>query len=219
MENTQEVFVDELDEDPPISSQKKVVVSYAFSNVKDKEGKDTLLPMIKIRGSYPDWDACDRRIRTLDNASKDPKNIPLLKTEVGKWIGLYPYEDLYSNTDIDVEYKNDIMNEAMKGLKEAEKRSEDKFQERLKEQTAKTTFDGTKEGQEILLGEKENVYSVYSRYSQFKEEYESYRRKLEEVLGLYTAAKEKLFSEYTEEERTEAINKITETVSSLQLKS
>ncbi len=212
------VYVDELDEDPVISSQKKVVISYAFSNVKDKNGNDKLLPIVKIRGSYPDWDACDRRIRTLDEVSRDPKAIPLMKTEVGKWIGLFPYDELYANTDIDIEYKDRIMNEAMKGLREAEKRSEEKFQERLKEQKTKAMEDGTKEGQAKLLNEKENVYSVYARYSQFKEEYETYKKKLAEVLELYTAAKEKLFTEYTEEERNNAMNKVTDTLKTLELK-
>ncbi len=208
MSNTEKIValdIDELDEDPVISTQKYLVLSYAFSEKEDRTGEK--LPMIKVRGSYSSLEECDKRIKKLDQYSRDPKCIPLLKTEVGKWVGLYPYEDLYKNENIDIEYKEKFMNEAMKGLRESHERANDKFMDRVKKDVEEIKTNSTKEGQEKLNAQKEHPVSVINRYQTYEHQVKVLRAKLEESEKNMKDAEEKLKT-YTKEEIDEAYDTI-----------
>lgn len=205
--NIKELDIDNLPEDPVIPNQKCVVISYAFSSELDRNGHR--LPMIKIRGSYPDWESCDKRIKRLDGISDDVKTIPMIKTEVGKWVGLYPYEELYKNNQIDIEYKESFMNQAMKGLREAQEKNEDQFFDRVKKDTEIIKKNGTKEGQEKLASEREHPLAVYNRYETFKHSVEVLREKLQEAEENMKKAEEKL-QEYSKEEIEEVQKQIKE---------
>ncbi len=197
---------DELDEDPVISGQNYMVISYAFSEKKDRTGN--LLPMIKVRGSYSSLPECDKRIKKLDKASGDPKCIPIIKTEVGKWIGLYPYEELYKNENIDVEYKEEFMNEAMRGLRESQERASDKFMDRVKKDVETIKKDATKEGQDRLASEREHVLSVINRFQTYEHQRGVMKAKMEEAQRIMDEAEQKLKEEYTKEEIEEAQSKL-----------
>lgn len=202
-----ELDIDVLPEDPVIPNQKCVVLSYAFSSELDRNGHR--LPMIKIRGSYPDWESCDKRIKRLDGISDDVKSIPMIKTEVGKWVGLYPYEELYKNNQIDIEYKESFMNEAMGGLRQAQEKNEDQFFDRVKKDTEIIKKNGTKEGQEKLASEKEHPLSVYSRYETFKHSVDVLKEKLKEAEENMRKTEEKL-KEYSTEEIEEVQRQLKE---------
>lgn len=200
-------YIDELPEDPVIPNQKYVVLSYAFSKHLDRNGHR--LPMIKIRGSYPDLQGCDKRIKRLDDVSEDIKTIPLMKTEVGKWIGLYDPEELYKNNDIDIEYKEDFMNQAMRGLREAQEKSDVQFFNRVKKDVEKTKKSGTKEGQEELAEQKEHPISVFSRFKTFEHTVEVLTKKLEEATNNMKKAEEDM-AQFTEEEIENAKKEVME---------
>lgn len=210
-EKTVTLDIDELDEDPVISSQKYVVLSYTFSEDPDRTGNR--LPMIKVRGSYSSLDDCDKRIKKLDQYSRDPKCIPILKTEVGKWVGLYSYEELYKNENIDVEYKEKFMNEAMKGLRESQERATDNFMDRVKKDVEEIKSNSTKEGQEKLNAQKEHPVSVINRYQTYEHQLKVLKAKMEEAQRIMDEAEAKLKT-YTKEEIDEAYQTIKNAIAS-----
>jgi hypothetical protein len=199
--------VDELDEDPIIPSQQFVVLSYAFSEQKDRNGNN--IPLLKIRGSYRTLEECDKRIKTLDNVSKDPQGIALMKAEVGKWLGLYSYEELQKNSDVDLEYKSEFLNEAMKGLRDSERLSNEKFFDRVKTEVEQIKSDSTQEGQLKLSEEREHPISVFNRFKTFEHSYQVLQEKMKEVQEKMESAKEKL-KDYSQEEIEVARAKIAE---------
>ena len=207
-EEEYEYVYDELDEDPVIQNQQYMVLSYAFSKNPDRNGN--ILPMIKVRGSYRTLEECDKRIKVLDEVSKDPPSIALLKTEVGKWIGLYSFEELQKNTDIDVEYKDEFMNKAMKDLRDGERRANERFYERIKRDTEKVVSDASVEGQQRLNSEREHPISVYNRLKTFENNVGVLKEKLAFAQAELQKTQDKLKNEYSEEEIKEAHEKVKE---------
>lgn len=176
---TKSIDLDDLPEDPVINNQKYVVISYAFSEDLDRNGHR--LPLLKIRGSYADIEGCNKRIKRLDQESDDVKSIPLLITEVGKWIGLFDHSELYKNDEIDIQYRDETMNTTMKGLRESALQNKKKFLERVENEKKELEYYGTKEGQAELSEKKEHPISVYQRHEQFSHTVEVLREKLKEA--------------------------------------
>ena len=198
---TKTVDLDDLPEDPIITSQKYVVISYAFSEDVDRNGNR--LPLLKIRGSYPTIDACNKRIKRLDDESEDVKSIPLLITEVGKWIGLFDHSELYKNDEIDIQYRDEQMNSTMKGLRESSMQNKQKFLKRVDDERKELEYYGSKEGQEELAEKKEHPLSVIQRQEHFSHSVEVLREKLKESEEKLEEAIKKLAT-YSEEEIQEA---------------
>jgi hypothetical protein len=203
-----QISVDLLEEDPIIPSQQYCVVSYAFSSDTDKTGQK--LPIFKIRGSYRSLEECQKRTTKLLDI--DPECIPILTTEVGKWMGLFPIEELQKNTDIDVHYRDSRMQEVMDGLRKSTENAANDFWNRVQNDVKKA--EAKKEGKVVedstQQPERENAISVYGRHAHYCEEVVQLQNKLATAEKYKEEAYQLLITEYSEEEIKEAKEKVNE---------
>lgn len=200
-------MADYLDEDDVISNQKYAVLSYVLpstnQSVKAKgkklEGFET--PMIKFRGAFSSIEECNRRIKKLQNTDT---YFHMFVIEVGKWGGLLTPEEIDKNDNVQTVYKNEQMNEFMKGYREQKDKADEHYHERKRLMREKAEADGSKEGQALLAGEKENPLSIKKRLEDSKQFLEELKKQIEEVNDVHNKATEAL-KNYTEEEIEQAI--------------
>lgn len=191
-------MTDYLDEDPVIQQQQYVVLSYAFSNQKTPRGD--YLPIVKIRGSYKTLEECDKRIKVLADKTKDPETIAILKAEVGKWLGLYTYEELQKQDEIEVQYRNEELNEIMKGIRQSSSDQHSEFYDRLKTEREELKKNASAEGQRELNEKKEHPVSVYHRIINNQHTIGVLEAKLKEARESVEKDEELLGTQYTDEE-------------------
>jgi uncharacterized protein YeaC (DUF1315 family) len=192
-------MADYLDEDPVIQSQRFAVLSYVIPNEEDPKGKGLMsnaTPMIKIRGSYPTITDCESRIKKLQ---KIDEVFNMYVVEIGKWGSLLTQEQVENNDEVEVVYREEFMNELIKGRKEQKENKDKAFQKRKDELKTRAEQEGTKEGQQKLLAQRENPVSVRDRLEKAQAMVKTLTEDLKEWTDVYEKAKEK-FAEYTQEE-------------------
>lgn len=203
---------DYLDEDPIISSQPFVLLSFATipQNMKDKIIKDladkhhmTVSKLnqviadyekeenpkraIKVRGSG-DADFIKRRYRELHELDE---YFHILQGEVGKWMPFAQRIDSIENQ----QYSERQMNELIKGQKENIVQSRIHYQKRADELFEKAVREGTLEGQAELAKTEETIQSLDAKVQANKEhltrlteEMAKLQKEANELDGKYQAA-------------------------------
>lgn len=184
--------VDYLEEDPVIQNQKYFVLSYFLPKPEDK-----LNTIIKVRGSYSSTEECKRRIVKLQ---KTDTYCNMYVCEVGKWGELKTDEELENQEDVDVNYKNESLQEFMKAYRKNRDESEELFNKHKEEKLAKARYDGTKEGQAELASKKEKSFVVEGRISDNKQKVKDLMKDIEELNKQIEEDEYKLKNNYTEEE-------------------
>ena len=95
---------DYLDEDPVISNQKFFILSYILP---ESDKNELSHPVVKMRGSYSTIEDCEKRIEKLKNVDKYNN---MFICEVGKYGALLPASEFENNEDIDVKYREAMLN-------------------------------------------------------------------------------------------------------------
>jgi Family of unknown function (DUF5832) len=159
---------DLLTEDPVIHSQQYAIISYILP---DKTRNELDAPLLKFRGAYRSIDECKKKAEKLDQ--EDTRNgikIPINMIATGMWGRLETDEELQKNKEVDIEYKNQQMNEMMKGYRQQQEKADIDFEERREYRRRQLAFDGTKEGQKYLSELKEHNLSIVDKISKTKED-------------------------------------------------
>lgn len=183
---------DYLEEDPEIYNQKYFLLSYLLP----EDNNDLEFPVIKIRGSYRTEEECKKRLEKLNNL--DNKHNKIIG-EVGKFGSLLPFKELHKNEDIDIQYRSASLNDFMKKYDENRERADKEFEIRKQQMVKKATFEGSKEGQEILSSQKEEPFVIKERIKMMENVSSELKQKLRESLEILQDSTEKL-KEFTEEE-------------------
>ena len=185
---------DYLDEDPVINSQKFFILSYILpENNKNELG----YPVIKIRGSYSTQEECEKRIERLKNIDKYNN---MYICEVGKYGSLLPISELENNDEIDIQYREALLNTMVKEYRENKDKTDIEFEKRKEFLKKRAEYEGSIKGQEELKSQKENPVSVKSRISNMKAHYEDLDKRIKEVSEIIQLSEEQLSKNYTEEE-------------------
>lgn len=159
---------DLLTEDPVIHSQQYAIISYILP---DKTTNELDAPLLKFRGAYRSIDECKKKAENLDREdSRNGINIPINMIATGMWGRLETQEELQKNKEVDIEYKNEQMNEMMKGYKLQQEKINDDFDARREYRRKQLEFDGTKEGQKYLSELKEHNLSILDKITKAKED-------------------------------------------------
>lgn len=195
-------MVDYLDEDAVISSQKFCIISYVLPppDPKGKSASGSHTPMIKVRGTASSIEECEARIKRLQQVDK---YFHIYVLETGKWSALLTDEQL-KQKDLEVVYRDEQIQNFMKGYKEQKDKSDKHYQERKELMKQQATLDGTKEGQQKLSEIKENPLSVKNRMEESLKVVKKLQKDLYEFQDMYEDAKNKLET-YSEEEMQNAL--------------
>lgn len=189
-----EITVDELDEDPIISTQKFLVMSYLLPDPKSNKLQT---PMVKIRGAYENVEACEKRAEYLQKI--DP-HFDIIHAEMGKWLGLFPREELMKNDDINVKYREHMLNTMMGDYKQNRREANINFENRKRAMLEKAKHEGTVEGQIELAGKREEPIALATRISNYKIHIQELQDKIKETEEMLEAAQRKRETEYQPEE-------------------
>lgn len=186
---------DLLDEDPVINNQKFFVMSYILP---DNNSNELKFPIIKVRGSYSTQDDCLKRIEKLKNIDKYHD---IFICEVGKYGSLLPKEEYEKLDDVDVQYREAILNTMVKEYKENKDKSDLEFENRKEFLRKRAEYEGTVKGQEELSTNKESVNSVKERISAYTKQKKDMEERLLEIAEILELSKEQLEKNYTLEEK------------------
>jgi DNA-binding PadR family transcriptional regulator len=189
---------DFLDEDPVISNQKFFVMSY----ILPESGKNELShPIIKVRGSYSAIEDCEKRIEKLKNLDKYNN---MFICEVGKYGALLHESEFQNNDEIDVKYREAMLNTLVKEYKENKDKTDQEFEKRKEFLKKRAEYEGTIKGQEELKSKKENPVSIKARITNMTEHYTDLQNRLKEIQEIINISQEQLDKNYTQEEIEEA---------------
>lgn len=183
---------DYLDEDPVINQQKFFVLSYILPS-----GKNELKsPIIKVRGSYPSQEECEKRIEKLKNIDKINN---MYMCEVGKYGALIEEEELEKNNEIDVKYREAILNDMVKEYKENSEKKDQEFEDRKKFLKEKAEYEASVKGQQDINQKREHPVSVKHRIESMIAQEKEFTEKLNNVREILKISQEQI-NNYTEEE-------------------
>jgi len=183
---------DYLDEDAELPMQKYFVLSYLLPDKKN----ELEVPMIKVRGSYKTIDDCNSRIDTLKPVDTYHN---MYISEVGKWGGLFDEDTIKKMDNVDIQYREERLNEMMHKYKENKDKNDVEFEKRTRLMKEKAVFDGTKEGQEILAAQRENPISVKTRLISVTNQLVELNERVKELEDLKASTQE-AFDNLTDEE-------------------
>lgn len=188
---------DYLDEDPVINNQKFFVMSYILPEPKKNE---LTFPIIKIRGSYSTQEDCMKRIEKLKNIDKYND---LFICEVGKYGSLLPKEEYSKLDEVDIQYREALLNTMVKEYKENKDLADVEFEKRKDFLKKRAEYEGTVKGQEELSKQKESPKSVKERIDAYTRQSAEMTQRLKEINQILELSKEQLEKNYTPEELQE----------------
>lgn len=188
---------DYLDEDPVINNQKFFVMSYILPEPKKNE---LTFPIIKIRGSYSTQEDCMKRIEKLKNIDKYND---LFICEVGKYGSLLPKEEYSKLDEVDIQYREALLNTMVKEYKENKDLADTEFEKRKDFLKKRAEYEGTVKGQEELAKQKESPRSVKERIDAYTKQSAEMTERLKEINQILELSKEQLEKNYTPEELQE----------------
>lgn len=188
---------DYLDEDPVINNQKFFVMSYILPEPKKNE---LTFPIIKIRGSYSTQEDCMKRIEKLKNIDKYND---LFICEVGKYGSLLPKEEYSKLDEVDIQYREALLNTMVKEYKENKDLADAEFEKRKDFLKKRAEYEGTVKGQEELAKQKESPKSVKERIDAYTRQSAEMTERLKEINQILELSKEQLEKNYTPEELQE----------------
>lgn len=183
---------DYLTEDPEIYNQKYFVLSYLLPN-KTNELEH---PIIKVRGSYKSYEECEKRVNKLKSMDS---YFNMYICEVGKYGSLMTDDEIKKTDDIDIQYRESVLNNMVKEYTENKDKADSEFEKRKQLMLKKAKLEGSKEGQELLKSQKENPMTVKTRIetvSKHKKQLEEQMNEINEILRL----SEEQLKDYSPEE-------------------
>lgn len=184
---------DYLQEDPPVYNQNFFVMSYLLPSSNNQ----LEFPVFKMRGAFKTVEDCQTRINKLKNIDS---YFNMYICEVGKFGSLLTDEEVQKNEQIDIEYREALLNNMVKTYKENKEKTDAEFEARRRRLSKLASIEGTKEGQELLAQQKENPIAVQTRIETLSAHLEDLKKKIEEVTEIVELSKKQLENDYTEEE-------------------
>jgi hypothetical protein len=169
---------DYLLEDPLIPNQNYFLLSYVLPG----ETNEIKYPIFKMRGAFKTMEQCQNRIKKIKNL--DPQ-FHIFICEVGKFGSLLPDDELLKNEEIDIEYREKLLNNMVNDYRKMREEAAENFEVRKNKLLEAAKFDGTPEGQRILkeAGEKpEALKGVIENLQGVLDEMETKRKEVEESL-------------------------------------
>lgn len=176
---------DYLLEDPQVYNQNFFILSYLLPSEKN----DIKIPTIKVRGSFKTQEECDKRIQKLKNI--DPY-FNMYICEVGKFGTLLPDEELRKTDDIDIQYRESILNTMVKEYQENKDKTDAEFELRKNKMSKQAKFEGTPEGQEFLAKQKEDPEAIKARINHMTSHIEELKQRLKEATEILEMSKSQL---------------------------
>ena len=140
---------------------------------------------VKYVGGRQTPEECSDLIKEL---MEEEGSFHIYTTENGKWITFDPNPELIE----DENYREQQLNEIIRGKKMAEKRTKQFFRSEMRKRVEKARLEGTKEGQQILLEAEEPLEAVQGRAEAAAEAIEEYRTKIVEMERTRELAEQKL---------------------------
>jgi len=187
---------DYLNEDPALSGQKYVCLSFLTPSQEDQSS----LTGIKVRGVFEDYDEACKRAKELQEM--DPA-FGVFVGEVGKWLPFDPEPD--SNMVKSSEYANEELNQIMKNYLINQEKSRIFHEQRKAEMTRKNLQENiTKSKEQLKNAEKEHKKASTDNKQTFELRMKNLETRIKEMeeKAEHLQKQEKLY-----EEEMEAINK------------
>lgn len=194
---------DYLTEDPPVNNQNFFIMTYILPSDKN----ELKHPIIKIRGSYKTQEDCSKRINQLKNIDG---YFNMYVCEVGKFGSLLPQEEFDKMEDVDIQYRETMLNQMVKNYKDNKDLADEEFQKRKQKLVEKAKKEGTKEGQFELESKKENPVSVKTRIDSVKKQIQDLSKQVEEAKQILELSEKQYSENYTKEEIEEEFKKYEE---------
>lgn len=192
--------IDYLFEDPVLPTQKYALISIVgphFPQKCDVWG-------LKVRGTT---DSIEKAKSMSQKLMKIDNNYDIFTVEVGKFFPLAVDPLAVSN----VEYQNSQLNNLMKSYLENKSAAEEQWHARKNEMVQQAIKDGRE--QEMLASKPEHPIAVLQRIKSFEDQLKELNEMLEATKENLNMAQEK-FSHYTEEEKQQANNELSNAISS-----
>ena len=203
--------VDYLTVDPPLVGQDFVCLSFATVGDSQREeyikhycstkGVDEILANtilndwlefestkrgIKVRGCFPDMESARHRCANLRAMDAD---FDIFLGQVGYWGPFAPDPSTIGKED----YQEKELNDLIKNHKIQRMKSKAYFEKRKTDMMQKAIQEGTSEGQQILMDQKEPLEAVQYRIDSADDSIRQYQEKIDELLRAKNLAENKLF--------------------------
>ena len=204
--------IDYLSEDDEITNQKFVCVS--FAEIQNEEQLKVMMNEVSGKTGYPEsvvthiiteWTELEHpkralKIRGVTKTYKEGceraeeireghgQNFHVFTAEVGKWLPYNPDPEKLS----DENYYEKEINNMLKAYKINKKKTDIHYQQRKREMMEKAIFEGTTEGQDALMKEKEPYEAVEYRSKMADKEIKSLEEKIEDAKRIKNLAQQKL---------------------------
>jgi predicted nuclease with TOPRIM domain len=153
---------------------------------------------------YKTMEECRSKIESLKNIDK---YFHMYISEVGKWGGLFDDETVAKLDNVDIQYREDIMNTMMREYKENKDKADLDFIERTRIMKERAKFEGTPEGQEYLASLKEEPVSVKARLDSVNFQLKDLKERTTELENIRKATEE-VYNQFTDEELLEIEEKL-----------
>lgn len=210
MATTTTIDHDYLDEDPVIPNQMYYLLSYLLSDKTENK-----IPMIKIRGVFRDRESAQKRVKILEDLDT---YFDIILAEVGKWSPLLTKDELLNTSEVEQQYREQMLQNIMKSYKENQEESKALFESRKENMIKKANDEGSSSGQAILAEQKEEPIVLINRIK-------TYNDMIAEFTGRIVEVKQKLNEDtlvldgFTKEEINESSRKFEEYIKENQSKS
>lgn len=139
----------------------------------------------KYVGGRSTPEECTARIKQV--MTEEP-SFHIFTMENGKWCTFDPSPELIQ----DENYREEQLNEIIKGSKLAEEKTKDFFRSEMRKKVEKARLEGTKEGQQILLEAEEPYQAVQYRAENAERSIQELRAKILEMERTKSLAEEKM---------------------------
>ncbi len=161
-------FIDQISLE--LSVSKEIVYDVVRSYTKKEHPKRAF----KYVGGRSTIEDCAKRIKQIQT---EESSFHIYTTENGKWCTFDPSPELID----DENYREEQLNEIIKGTKMAEERTKDFFRSEMRKKVEKARLEGTKEGQQILLEAEEPFQAVQYRAENADKSIQELREKIAEM--------------------------------------
>ena len=213
----QDGVTDFLDEDDPIPGQDLFLIAYltmgeeqrkdVMEHIAEKTHKDYTIVKeivtewihiehpkraVKMRGVWPNTAAARAEMKKkIDYYRSMKEDWHTFCGEVGKWCPFDPDPDMVDKIEGQDYYEQEL-NDLMKGKRLSQAKSKQMFEKRKREMMQKAIFEGTPEGQKMLMEEEEPIEVVEHRIKASEEAQKELKEKMAEAERVKKLAEEKL---------------------------
>lgn len=157
-----------------VEGQEYFVLSYILPDSKKNEISK---PLFKFRGAFSSLEECQKHVEKL-KVNDLHTNIYVCKSF--EWGQLIPDDELL-DPKYNVEYRNNEINDLLKGYYDSREKAQKNFETRKKLLQTKAKFENTEEGKEWLNKRENNKYLTSVNLKTVKESIKEIEERLQEL--------------------------------------